>query len=113
MVPLCPGRALSSWFLVESQEGASQALGGLGPDGLGEHHPTPFLSPQGQLAQAEATAGGANGLGLDQLELAAWPRKPEPSSESFPSLGKGYFLGGSGGEQSGPAPALPLSKPLL
>lgn len=58
-----------------------------------------------QLAQAEATAGGADGLGLDQLELASWPPKPEPSSESFPSLGKGSFMGVSGGEQSGPAPA--------
>lgn len=55
--------------------------------GLGEHHP--FSLPQGQLAQTRVTAGGAGGLGLDQLELASWPEKPQPSSESIPSLSKG------------------------
>lgn len=34
------------------------------------------------------------------LELASWPEKPQPSSESIPLSGLGR-----GGEQSGPTPA--------
>ena len=46
------------------------------------------------------------------LELASWPEKPQPSSESIPSLGKGEVGSINGVFPAGGSLALPPPPPL-
>lgn len=91
VVPLCPGLGPEQLVSCRKPERCLPSPWKSGAR-LGWASATPVLSPPGQLAQAGATAGGAGGLWLDQLEPASWPEKPQPSSESIPLSGQG--LGG-------------------
>lgn len=107
MVPLCPGWALSSWFLVESQEGTSPALGGLGLDWAGRA--PPLLSPfRVSWPRLRPLLEGQMGW-----DWTSWSWLPGPQSLSLPLKASPLWARGPlWGSLVGSSLALPLPLPL-
>lgn len=115
MFPLCPG--LGPEQLASSRKPGQvppKPLEVSGLAGLGLAGKAPFLSLRVSWPRPGPVLERQVGCDWTGLELASWPEKPQPSSESIPSLGKGEVGSINGVFPAGGSLAPPPSlNPLL